>query len=241
MLESVKISRRQSEIRQQLSSLAAESEPNEDELRSMECLDGEYRQNEVRFRAALIAEDTERRDAGVELETREGRERADLLRRFEVRQAVLALDEGRALSGATAEIVTELRAAGGFRGIPVPLDALERRVGETTASGVPDPRMTHPIIDRLFAPTAAVRMGAQIVRIPAGEHEWPVVSSVVTAAWAATETSNVAGPTRFTTADRTLAPEHNLGVQMRITRRALKQSAAGQRWLGLPEQVENCR
>src|SRR3546814_3376664 len=35
--------------------------PTEDETRSMETLDAEYRQNEVRYRAALIAEDTERR------------------------------------------------------------------------------------------------------------------------------------------------------------------------------------
>ena len=226
MLESVKISRRQSEIRQQLAGLAAKAEPSEDETRSMETLDAEYRVNETRYRASLIAEDTERRDAGAELETREGRERADLLRRFEVRQAVLALDEGRQLDGATAEIVTELRAAGGFRGVPIPLEALERRAGETVASGVPDPKTTHPIIDRLFAPTAAARMGAQMISIPAGEHEWPIVTSAVTAAWAATETGNVGGPTAFATTDRTLAPDHTFGVQLKVTRKALKQSGA---------------
>src|SRR3546814_11199860 len=101
----------------------------------METLDAEYRQNEVRYRAALIAEDTERRDAGEELETRGDREYADLLRRFEVRQVALHYDEGRQLDGATAEIVQEMRSKGGYRGIPVPLAALaqsseERRVGQ---------------------------------------------------------------------------------------------------------------
>ena len=57
MLDSVKISRRQSEIRQSLAELVAKAEPSEDETRSMETLDAEYRRNEVRFRAALVAED----------------------------------------------------------------------------------------------------------------------------------------------------------------------------------------
>src|SRR3546814_9187053 len=89
MLESVKIKRRQSEIRSALSELVGKDKPTEDETRSMETLDAEYRQNEVRYRAALIAEDTERRDAGEELETRGDREYAELLRRFEVRQVAL--------------------------------------------------------------------------------------------------------------------------------------------------------
>src|SRR3546814_16577015 len=96
----------------------------------METLDAEYRQNEVRYRAALIAEDTERRDAGEELETRGDREYADLLRRFEVRQVALHYDEGRQLDGATAEIVQEMRSKGGCRGIPVPLRSEGRRGGK---------------------------------------------------------------------------------------------------------------
>jgi len=115
MLESVKIARRQSEIRQNLAELAAKETPSEDEVRSMDELDREYRQNETRYRAALIAEDTERRDAGSELETRSEQEWADLMAGFEMRQVALALDEGRQLDGQTAEIVTELREQGGVR------------------------------------------------------------------------------------------------------------------------------
>ena len=63
MLESVKISRRQSEIRQELAGLVGKTEPTEDETRSMGTLDTEYRTNETRFRAALVAEDQEREDA----------------------------------------------------------------------------------------------------------------------------------------------------------------------------------
>lgn len=224
MLDSVKIARRQSEIRQQLAGLAGKEQPTEDETRQMEALDAEYRSNETRYRAALIAEDTERREAGAELETREGREWADLVAGFELRQVALALDEGRSLDGATAEIVQELRGRDGFRGVPVPWEALEVR--NTVASGTPDPISTRPIIDRLFPGSVAGQMGAQMISIESGAAEWPVVTSAVTAGWADGEAANVTTGAAFATTDRAMKPDHNLGVQMRVTRRALKQSGA---------------
>lgn len=224
MLESVKIARRQSEIRQNLAELAGKENPSEDEVRTMDELDREYRSNETRYRSALIAEDTERRDAGTELGTRTAQEWADLMAGFEMRQVALALDEGRPFDGQTAEIVTELRAQGGFRGVPVPWQALETR--NTIASGTPDPVQTRPIIDRLFPDSVAARMGAQMISIEAGLVEWPVTTSAVTAGWADGETANVAGPTAYATTDRAMSPDHNLGIQMRITRKTLKQSGA---------------
>lgn len=227
MLASVKISRRQSEIRQALAELSANDNLGDDQRRALDTLDKEYRDNEARYRAALIAEDTERREAGAELETRGGREWANLMRSFEVRQVATFYDEGRALSGATAEIVSELRSKGSYRGIPLPFAALETRVGETIASGTPDPKMTAPIIDRLFAESAAGRMGARMISIDSGLADYPVTTSSVAAGWQADQVSSVAAPTAFAVTDRALAPEHTLGVQMKITRRALKQSGDG--------------
>jgi HK97 family phage major capsid protein len=224
MLESVKITRRQSEIRQALAGLVGKEKPTEDELRNIEAMDLEFRSNETRYRAALICEDTERREAGAELETRDGKQWADLVAGFELRQVALALDEGRSLDGRTAEVVQELRSKGGYRGFPVPWAALEVR--NTVSSGTPDPISTRPIIDRLFPESVAGRMGAQMISIDSGAVEWPVTTSAVAAGWAATEGGNVAGPTQYTTADRALKPDHNLGVQMRITRKALQQSGA---------------
>ena len=224
MLESVKIQRRQSEIRQSLAELVGKADPSEDETRKMDDLDGEYRRNETRYRAALIAEDEERREAGADLETRSEREWSEMMQGFELRQVALALDEGRQMDGQTAEIVSELRSAGGFRGVPVPWDALEMRAGETVASGTPDPVQTRPIIDRLFPASVAARMGASMVNIGSGEVEWPVTTSSVSAGWADGETGAVASPTAYATADRPLAPDHTLGVQMKLTRKALKQS-----------------
>lgn len=224
MLESIKITRRQSEIRQKLANLSGKEKPTEDETKEMDALDKEYQTNEVRFRAALVAENTERRAAGAELETRTDRQFADLVAGFEMRQVALHLDEGRALTGQTAEVVQELRNQGGYRGTPVPLMALEQRAGETIAAGTPDPMQTRPIIDRLFPASVAAQMGAQMIQIGSGAVEWPVTTSAVSAGWADGETANVAGPTAYATTDRALKPEHNLGIHMRITRKTLLQS-----------------
>ena len=224
MLESVKIARRQSEIRQALAALVGKDKPTEDETRSMETMDGEYRSNETRYRAALIAEDTERRAAKDDLETRSDKEFAALVDKFEVRQIALHFDEGRTLDGATAEIVQELRSHGGYRGVPVPWQALEKRAGETIASGTPDPKVTAPIIDRIFADSVAVRMGASMINIGQGLLEYPVTTSAVAAAWQTSETGSVGGPTAYATTDRPLAPNNTLGIQMKVTRKTLKQS-----------------
>lgn len=226
MLESVKIARRQSEIRQALATLVGKDKPTEDEARSMETMDVEYRSNETRYRAALIAEDTERRDAKDDLETRGEKEYAALIDRFELRQVALFLDEGRTIDGPTAEIVSELRSKGGYRGVPVPYEALslERRSGETVASGTPAPKVTAPIIDRLFPQSVAAQMGVQMINIASGSEEWPLTSSSVAAGWAATETGAVAGPTVYSTAQRSISPANTLGITMKITRKALKQS-----------------
>ena len=226
MLESKKIELRRSEIRQELATLAGKDAPSEDEVRKMGELDREYRTLEARYRAALIAEEEERREAGEELETRDGREWAELVGRFEMRQVALALDEGRALDGATAEIVAELRAAGGYQGLPVPWEALEQRVGETVASGTPVPTMTAPILDRLFPASVAGRMGVRFIQIGSGEAEYPVTTSSVSAGWQDGETGDVAGPTVYATTNRALKPEQTLGIQMKVTRKALRQTGA---------------
>jgi HK97 family phage major capsid protein len=192
----------------------------------METLDAEYRTNETRFRAALVSEDEQRTEAKGELETRSEKEWNEIMSGFEMRQVALSLDEDRALSGQTAEIVTELRSQGGYRGIPVPYAALETRAGETIASGAPDPIVTRPLIERLFPASVAAQMGVQMINIGTGGQETPVTTSAISAGWQATELANVPGPSAYTTLDRPLKPDHTLGIQMRISRKTLLQSGA---------------
>ena len=227
MLTSKKLELRRSEIRQSLAELANIENPSEDEVRKMGDLDTEYRAKETQYRAALLSEDDQRREAGAELETRSDKEWAEMAGRFEVRQVALALDEGRKLDGATAEIVEELRNAGGFQGIPVPLEALETRAGETLAGGVPDPVRTMPTIDRIFANSSATQMGCRMINVGVGEIEYPVATGGAQPGWAGSETGDVPGPQAYTTVDKAMTPDNTLGVQMKITRKALKQAGAG--------------
>ena len=229
MLTSKKIELRRSEIRQELATLAGKENPNEDETRKMGDLDSEYRTAETRYRAALISEDEERREAGKDLETRSEKEWSDLLGKYELRQAVDYLDpkgSGEGFTGETAEIVTELRSQKGYAGVPVPWAALETRAGETVAAGTPDPIVTRPLIERLFPQSVAAQMGVQMINIGTGAAETPVTTSAVSAGWQATETGDVPGPAAYTTLDRPLKPDHTLGIQMRITRKTLLQSGS---------------
>jgi HK97 family phage major capsid protein len=227
MLKSVMIARRQSEIRQALAELVGKPTPTEDETRQMETLDGEYRTNETRYRAALVSEDQERREAGADLETRSDREWQDLMGRFELRQVALSLDEGKALSGATAEIVAELRNAGGYQGIPVPLAALETRAGETIAADVPNPKVIRPVIDRLFPGSVAERLGIQRINITSGELAFPVATAGAVFGWQTTELGNVGAASEYRTTERSLNPDHTGGAQMILSRKALKQAGDG--------------
>ncbi|MCO6385913.1 phage major capsid protein [Aliihoeflea sp. 40Bstr573] len=227
MLESVKIQKRQSEVRQQLAALVGKDKPDETELRSMSDLDKEYGVLEQRYRAALISEDQERRDAGADLETRSDREWSELVGKFELRQVAFALDEGRALEGATREIVEEMRAKGGYQGIPIPLAALETRAGETVAADVPNPKSIRPIIDRLFPSSVASKLGIQSINIVSGELAFPVATAGAVFGWQANELANVGAASEYQTAERSLNPDHTGGAQMVISRKALKQSGEG--------------
>lgn len=228
MLDSVRLQRRQSEIRQSLSELVGKPELSEDETRSMETLDAEYRANEVKYRAALIAEDTERREAKDELETRSADEWNELVGGFELRQVAFALDEGKALSGATKEVIEEMRNSGGYQGIPIPYAALETRAGETVSGAdLPEPRRIRPIIDRLFPGSVASRLGVESITIEQGELAFPVATAGAVFGWQADEISNVGAASPYQTAERSLNPDHTGGAQMVITRKALKQSGAG--------------
>lgn len=227
MLESVNITRRQSEIRQQLAELVGKPTPTEDETRSMDTLDKEYRANEIRFRASLVSEDEQRTEAKGELETRSGKEWAEMMGKFELRQVAFALDEGKALTGATKEIVDEMRAAGGYQGICVPYAALETRAGETVSTGTPSPEMIRPIIDRIFPGSVAERLGVQRINIAQGSMAFPVATAGAVFGWQTSETGDVGAASAYATSERSLSPDYTGGAQMVITRKAMKQSGEG--------------
>lgn len=227
MLTSKKLELRRSEIRQNLAELAG-AETLTDETRSkIDDLDREYQDTERKYRAALISEDEQREEAKGELETRSDKEWSEMMGRFELRQVAFALDEGRKLEGATAEIIEEMRGTGGYQGIPVPLSALETRAGETVAADQVSPKAIRPTIDRIFPGSVAERIGVQRISIAQGELAFPVATSGAVFGWQADELSNVGAANPYATTERSLTPDHTGGAQMVISRKSLKQSGAG--------------
>jgi len=227
MLDSVRIARRQSEIRQSLAELAGAETLTDETRAKIDNLDREYQDGERRYRAALIAEDTERREAGADLENRDDRQFAELIGRFELLQVALALDEGRSLSGATAEVVAELRNAGGYQGIPVPFAALEQRAGETVAADQIAPKAIRPTIDRIFPGSVASRLGIERIQIERGELAFPVATAGAVFGWQTTELGDVGAAAAYKTTERSLNPDHTGGAQMVISRKALMQAGQG--------------
>ncbi len=224
MLESTKIELRMREIGPRLDELHVIENPSDDEITEMRSLNKEFRTLETRISSAKISEAREREEAKDELETRSEKEYAELLAGFELRQIAAALDDGSQLSGQTLEVVQEMRNQGSYQGLPVPLEALEVRAGETVASGTPDPVQTRPIIDRLFPSSVAARMGGSLINITSGEVEWPVATAGAVVGWGDGELANVGASTQYTTVDKSLAPDYHMGAQMTLSRKALKQS-----------------
>lgn len=224
MLESKKIQMRQSEIREKMANLQKADKLTDQQKAEIRSLGSEYADNEAKYRAALIAEDADRKAANDALgDNGAANEWRKLIDKFEVRQVVGVLAEsGGTLQGQTKEVVQEMRNVGGYRGVPIPLEVLETRAGETKADDVANPVQTRPIIDRLFPGSVMQRMGVQLVNVGAGALEYPIVSSAIQADWTGSETGDVSGPVKYATDERSLAPNHNLGVQVSITRRALK-------------------
>ena len=237
MLKSEKISARQSEIRQGLMQLTTKTDMSEQDEQEYANLEVEYKQNEMKYRAALLmeADARERAASAVKDAPRpESREWADLTTGYEVRAAFAALDGGPEPDGRTGEIVAEMRrnAAVEYVGMPIPWSvlagrepAMQRRAGESVSTGVYEPTVMMPPLARLFAPTVAARMGTTVRSIDRGIVEYPVTTAGATATWAA-EGSTVGAAAAYTTTQKTLKPNRTLGCQMRITRNTLKQSGA---------------
>lgn len=227
MLRSQTLQIRQSEIRSRLAELQAGEEIDDEQRGQMDELTVEYRQNETEYRAAVISEESERQEhAPEDGSSREWQRQID---RFEIGQAVGMLTERTArLTGATAEVVEELRsqAGSGLQGIPIPLDILvpvETRA-DTTSATTPTPETTLPIIDRVFADSVAARMGIRQVTIPFGDRVTPIATAGSVFNWASAEAADLAAAAEYATGDRTLEPDHVGGCRIDVTRTAMKQS-----------------
>ena len=134
---------------------------------------------------AAEAEETEQRDAAAtgnqEGLDAEDRERLELRSKARMGRYVQAAIEMRAVDGAEGE----LNAAVGIGANRFPLELLappERRTEDRETTGVDIQTMPRTWLDRLFAETAAMRLGITMESVPAGSTSFPVTTTGASAA-----------------------------------------------------------
>ena len=139
--------------------------------------------------SAVETEETEQRDAAATgnkegLDT-EDRERLELRSKVRMGRYVVAAMENRSVDGAEGE----LNAAVGIGANRFPLELLappERRVAagpeDRAVTAVDTQTMPRTWLDRLFAETAAMRLGITMESVPAGSASFPVTTAGASAA-----------------------------------------------------------
>ena len=143
---------------------------------------------ERQIRAATVvveAEETEQRDAAATgnkegLDT-EDRERLELRSKVRMGRYVLAAMENRAADGAEGE----LNAAVGIGANRFPLELLAppaQRAEDRATTDADIQTMPRTWLDRLFAETAAMRLGITMESVPAGSASFPVTTAGASAA-----------------------------------------------------------
>lgn len=179
MTQVQKLEMRRSEIRERLGVIAAlEGEARTDEIRAEERgLHGELSDLEVRHRTALLLEPDPAPEPAPDGEAAELRA---LRGKAKLAAYVGAALGQRPVDGAEAELNAALEIAPGH----FPLELLAPDVGlETRATTDTDSARTQrPWLDRLFADTAAMRLGLSFQSVPAGVASHPVTTAGASAA-----------------------------------------------------------
>ena len=176
---------RQSKERQRMAELGAAESLTDETRGELDAIETGTPDLERQIRAATVAvetEETEQRAAGTAARQPEGdaetRERAELRRRVRLSGYVGAAIEQRAADGAELEY----NAAVGIPGNRFPLEMLapSLEIRQTTDTDiVTTPRRW---LDRLFAGTAAERVGITMESVPAGVASFPVTTAGASAA-----------------------------------------------------------
>ncbi|MCY4454592.1 MAG: hypothetical protein OXC01_21895 [Immundisolibacterales bacterium] len=186
MTNSQKLAVRLSEIRQRLNEIAGlDDDGMTDEVRAeADRLTAEYHNKETQHRAAVVAEADEARAAAGEFNNDdgagEGAEVRALRGRVRIGEYVSAAVEQRSAEGAEAEYNAALK----IRGNAFPLSLIAPAPVEARATTDTDSQTNQSgrWLDRLFAGTAAERIGVTMESVAPGVASFPVTSTGASAA-----------------------------------------------------------
>ena len=179
---------RQSKERQRMAELGRAESLTDETRAELDTIEAGTPDVERQLRAATVAvetEETEQREAAKKGDKPEGdtedRERAELRAKVKLGGYVAAAVENRSLAGAEAEF----NAAVGIGANRFPLELLappERRAEERAVTAADTQTMPRTWLDRLFAETAAMRLGITMESVPVGAASFPVTTAGAEAA-----------------------------------------------------------
>ena len=208
---------RQSRERGRMAELSLVDELNDEQRGELDNLEKSTPDLERQMRAATIAledEEAEQRAAGAAARAPEGdaetRERAELRSKVRLTAYVAAAIEQRSADGAEFEY----NAALGISGNRFPLELLappEQRTARVETRATTDvDTMTTPRrwLDRLFAATAAMRLGITMESVPVGSASYPVTTAGAGAAQRARST-DAASDAAWTIGVTEMKPKRN--------------------------------
>lgn len=176
---------RQSKERGRMAELAVVDELSDEQRAELDTIERGTPDLERQIRAATVAvedEESEQRAAGAAARQPEGdaedRERAELRRKVKLSGYVAAAVEQRSADGVEAEF----NAAVGIAGNRFPLELLAPPLETRATTDVDTQTMPRRWLDRLFAGTAAERVGVTMESVPAGVASFPVTTGGASAA-----------------------------------------------------------
>ena len=180
MTNAQKLALRLSEIRSKLNELSGVEDLTDEQRAEIDTLTAEYQAKEAQHRAAIVAEADETRaaaDGFNETGDGEAAEVRALRGRVRVSEYVAAAVEQRMAEGAEAEFNAALK----MRGNAFPLSLLAPEVRATTDTDS-QANQSGRWLDRLFAGTAAERIGITMESVAPGVASFPVTTAGASAA-----------------------------------------------------------
>ena len=175
MTKKQRLELRASELRTELATLADKSDLTDEDRAKISELRTEYADTETKLQAAIVAEDEPTREDRAD---GEARERDELRGRVELRHYVTAAVEKRAVDGAALEFNQSL----GIGAHRFPLELLAPEEDRATTDQDAGPTRPRRWLDRLFADTAATRVGVTMESVEPGIASYPMTTAGASAA-----------------------------------------------------------
>ena len=177
MIKSQVLALRASELREKLNTLSNATEDLTDEQRTeVDTLTTEYRDVEVRLRAAIVSDDDAKAAAGIDGNLDgEGRELRELRAKASVGVIVAAALEHRSINGPEAELQAHFKIGGD----EVPLDLLADDVEARVVTSAPANHQVsqRPIVQPIFSMGDAAFLNVRQERLAPGDSVFPTLST----------------------------------------------------------------